>query len=203
MALVLLAVGAGLGYWLVASWILDGQGSGGYGSGPPAAEDREDNGEGSTFPRAGARATDDPHSGVVLRPEATVSYRTTYLGCGDLVAEEVTADRTPLAGMALSDIRGLVADEGWEVIEATAERVVLQREVDDLCAYHARYRWLKVRDDRLAVFLGQEGPRAILQQTLPLSGHYLTAEDRRRLEEGIVLDGGDASVWRYLEGLRD
>ena len=181
---------------LVAAAILAGVGVGAYWW----RQDAADRGEG-TPP---LRKPESPLGTLTLTPETRLVERTRYPACGDAVLETERPPTPVETGWRLTDL--LRSRDTWRLAQATPERVVLERERQGPCPPDAwlRYRTVRLHQGRVAVFYGRPGSAGEalgpLRLLTTLPAERLLPGDRRRLEQGLVVEG-DGEAWHVLESL--
>ncbi|WP_242822453.1 hypothetical protein [Thermaerobacter marianensis] len=151
-----------------------------------------------------ARKPAPPVRAVTLTPETRLVERTRYPACDGVVLETERPPTPVETGWRLADL--LRSRETWHLLAATPGRIVLERVQDGPCPPEGwlRYRTVRLHQDRVAVFYGRPGaggedlgPLRLLT-TIP--AERLLPGDRRRLEQGLVVEG-DAEAWHVLESL--
>ncbi len=137
-----------------------------------------------------------PSERVLVDARWTVVYTTTYRGCGDTVVETASPP-AEMHGLGLDGLRQLYPD--WTVSVFEKGRVQLTRSVDGLCPEMDRYRFLRLENDRINVYLGRP-PKLMYKEFFTIDPTALRATDRDRLAAGVVVEG-DEGVAELLEGL--
>lgn len=136
---------------------------------------------------------------AVIREGATVTYRTTYLKCGH--REEAEEPVWPeLVGCTEREF--MQRHPGWNLVSFSPTRIELERQVDAMCPDMLRFRFLTISDGRVAVYYGGVRDHLLLKELTPVAAGSLLPEDRRTLEQGVVVEG-DGEAARFLEGLGD
>ncbi|QIA26826.1 hypothetical protein DYI95_004215 [Thermaerobacter sp. PB12/4term] len=155
-------------------------------------------------PAPAARKPAPPVRATTLTAETRLVERTRYPACRGVVLETERPPTALEAGWHVADL--LRSRDTWRLVEATPDRVVLEREVREPCPPQAwlRYRTVGLHQGRVAVFYGRPddkgdglGPLRLLT-TVP--EERLLPGDRRRLERGMVVEG-EAEAWHVLESL--
>jgi len=170
------------GYWLAVRGQFPLR-PGGPGLTPPVAEE----------PSSASRVT--------LTPETDIIFRTYYEECGDEEARTVKAGKEH-AGL---DNQGLLLRyPGWEITYFGRDRVELLKREAGLCPEMARWRFIGIKEGRVAVFYGLPRPDAPVVEVTEIEARWLPEADRRRLQAGIPVEASKPEeIWRILEGLME
>jgi len=137
-----------------------------------------------------------PSERVVVEPQWTVVYMTTYRGCGDTVVE-TSAPPPEMIGLDLEELRQLYPE--WTVAVFEKGRIQLTRSVDGLCPEMVRYRYVRLENNQINIYLGRP-PRLMYKEFIAIDPKTLGTADRKRLEAGVIVEGDDG-VAELLEGL--
>lgn len=138
---------------------------------------------------------------VALTPETSIIFRTHYEQCGDEETRTIKAGEEH-AGL---DHQGLLDRyPGWEITYFGHDRVELLKREPGLCPEMARWRFIGIKEGRVAVFYGLPRPDAPVVEVTEIEARWLPEADRRRLEEGIPVEASKPEeIWRILEGLME
>ena len=181
---------------LLAAAILAGVGVGAYWW----RQDAADRGQGGTPSRRRA----SPLVNLTLTPDTRLVERTRYPACGEAVLETERPPTPVETGWRLSDL--LRSRDTWRLAQATPDRIVLERQRPGPCppAAWLRYRTVRLHEGHVAVFYGRPGRQGRdlgpLRLLTDLPAERLLPGDRRRLEQGLVVEG-DGEAWHVLESL--
>ncbi len=137
-----------------------------------------------------------PSDRILVDTGWTVIYMTTYRGCGDTVTENASPPPEML-GLSLDGLRQLYPD--WTVASFEKGRAQLTRSVDGLCPDMERYRYVRLENDRINVYLGRP-PKLMYKEFFTIDPKALRQADREQLVAGVVVEG-DEGVAELLEGL--
>ena len=132
-----------------------------------------------------------------LRADARLTWRITYADCRRAV--DFSAPAGGMAGWTRERLAAAMPDWRVELFEPDTARLV--RVSPGLCPEMQLFRTLRWHEDRLAVFYGRP-PHLLFKETIEPLPDGLSAADRRRLSEGIVVRG-DEGVLSQLEGIEN
>jgi hypothetical protein len=139
----------------------------------------------------------EPTLEEALGVDALLTWRVTYAACGRVI--DFSAPAGGMAGWSRECLAA--AMPGWQLEAFAPQAARLVRISSGMCPDMQVFRTLKWREDRLAVFYGRP-PHLLFKETIEPLPDGLTAADRRRLTEGIVVKG-DGGVLAQLEGIEN
>jgi len=132
-----------------------------------------------------------------LRADARLTWRIIYADCRRTV--DFSAPAGGMAGWTRERLAAAMPDWHLERFEPDGARLV--RVSPGLCPEMQAFRTLRWREGRLAVFYGRP-PHLLFKETIEPVPDGLSAADRQRLTEGIVVRG-DEGVLSQLEGIEN
>ncbi len=148
-----------------------------------------------------AQATAERAGPVRMTESTEVEYKVTYGKCGHLETDVAPVPTRVMVGLTLEDFARLFPD--WQVESFTAQRVVLKRRIESLCPDDGANRFITIRNGMVVVFYGTgKKPDAPLMLETAVDARELSAQDRERLEAGVVVSS-DQEVFDWLEGITE
>lgn len=135
---------------------------------------------------------------VTLGPEATVVYHTKYKTCGRVITSEPQRIPDQMVNLTAEQIR--IAYPGWTIQDFRPDRLVLSATRDGLCPDMQKYRYIGIKDGKVAIFYGKPGEGELVKEVTAIEVSRLSPEDQEVLKKGITANG-DSDVAAYLEGV--
>ncbi|MBP2649547.1 MAG: hypothetical protein H6Q74_372 [Firmicutes bacterium] len=135
---------------------------------------------------------------IKLAENCTLVQKIVYLKCGD-EEEFRTKISESMVGLNLNQVQQIYA--GWNINKFDAQEVIMTLEVDSFCRDHLSNMFLGVQDEKVAVFYGHPGPKAVLKEVINIPLSRLQEKDAEELRHGLVVGSKD-ELLRTLEGLQ-
>ncbi|TYP48700.1 BofC C-terminal domain-containing protein [Thermosediminibacter litoriperuensis] len=129
-----------------------------------------------------------------LNPGAKIVFVTRYRGCGHELQKENSADDKFL-GYTKTQLQEEFKE--WKVESFSSSQVILKREVDGICENHY---YIGLYDGYVALFQGEPGKNSKVLEKTDIPAEILKEEDRRLLENGIIINSRDEFL-KIREGL--
>lgn len=118
--------------------------------------------------------------------------------CEHTATEEIKQD-SPLLDLPQDELLRLYSD--WDVIEQAGGRMVLSRQVDDLCPTDLAKHWVGEKNGHVAIFYGSPGMREKLYRLTEIPVKHLPLQIQANLGRGIPSESEDHLI-TIIEGLQ-
>ncbi len=127
-------------------------------------------------------------SSIIILPSTKIVYDYYYEEDGCV---ESTSEYAPhfLIGMKENELKNIFSD--WQVKNFSKEKVVMQKNISGLSYQHYV---IGIKDGYVAVFYQNQVNGTNLKEITNTPVSSLTADDRKRLEEGIKISGEDKLI---------
>ena len=124
--------------------------------------------------------------------------RITYLKCND---QEVlrTKPTEKLIGLTIHQLQKVY--QGWVIDKFDQDEVDMTLKIDSYCREHANNMFIGIQDNKIAVFYGKPGSRAIVKEITNISVSSLMPQDIEELQRGMVVQSTE-ELLRTLEGMQ-
>lgn len=121
--------------------------------------------------------------------------KTYYKKCGDVVTEEKLVNKQ----LGVEEL--LTKYPNWQMTQKSRYRIILSKEIDDVCPEHKERMYLGIKKGFVAIFYGRPGAgKKILKRKTNISTDPLPEKEINNLKEGIEVNS-QKELLTLLEGL--
>lgn len=116
-------------------------------------------------------------------PNTLIIYKTYYTKCKHYIQEYETID---VSMVNLNKEEFLEKNKGWTIESFTSKEVIIGKEEEKFCNQHYK---IKIKDDIIVIYSVDENGREMEYEKTEITTEYLTPEDIKKLQSGIIIFG--------------
>ena len=135
---------------------------------------------------------------IKISANTDIVQKITYTKCNE---QEIFKTKPPdnLVGLNFAQVQKIY--NGWSIEKFDTKEVEMSLKVDSLCREHANNMFIGIKDDKVAVFYGVPGPKAIIKEVTKIPVAALMPQDVQELRQGLVVQSKE-ELLRTLEGMQ-
>lgn len=135
---------------------------------------------------------------IKISANTDIVQKITYTKCNE---QEIFKTKPPdnLVGLNFSQVQKIY--NGWSIDKFDTKEVEMSLKVDSLCREHANNMFIGIKEDKVTVFYGVPGPKAIVKEVTKIPITALMPQDVEELRQGLVVQSKE-ELLRTLEGMQ-
>ena len=134
---------------------------------------------------------------LLRKPRMSAMLERYYNYCGHTITEELPQS-SPLLALTIDQIMELYPD--WQIKDRQSEKITLYREVDDFCPEDLAQRYVGIKDNYVAIFIGKVGMKKKILKVTEIPIDSLPVDVIEQLRQGIQSKSEDYLI-TVIEGL--
>ncbi|QDR80866.1 BofC C-terminal domain-containing protein [Sporomusa termitida] len=135
---------------------------------------------------------------IKISAATDIIQKITYTKCND---QEIFKTKPPdnLVGLNFNQVQRIY--NGWSIEKFDTKEIEMSLKVDSLCREHANNMFIGIKDDKVTVFYGVPGPKAIVKEMTKIPVTALMPQDVQELRQGLVVQSKE-ELLKTLEGMQ-
>lgn len=135
---------------------------------------------------------------IKITSQTDLVEKIVYLKCND---EEIvrTKPTEKIVGLTIYQLQRVY--QGWGIDKFDKDEVTMTLKIDAYCREHTNNMFIGIQDDKVAVFYGKPGPKAIIKEITTISVGSLRNQDIEELQRGMIVQSTE-ELLRTLEGMQ-
>lgn len=134
---------------------------------------------------------------IKIKPDAKILQTVFYAKCKDQEKSEAPPKAAEV-GLDYTSFQALYPL--WNIESFGADQIIMSLSKDDVCAEHAKNRFIGVQGDYIAVFYGKPGEKPALKELTGIAAQSLHPQALEEVKQGIAF-GSNEEMLQILEGL--